>query len=65
MSLNVKIRKIGTSKGIIIPQAVLEMMGLDENDVLEVEVKAGILSLKSIKTDNQNKTSWDEDKPII
>lgn len=39
----VTIRKIGNSRGIVIPYQILERLGLEENDELDiVEVKDGI-----------------------
>lgn len=37
--MNTEIKKIGNSKGIIIPAAIIKMLGLNEKDELDIVVK--------------------------
>ncbi|TWF56742.1 AbrB/MazE/SpoVT family DNA-binding domain-containing protein [Neorhizobium alkalisoli] len=43
--MNVTIRKIGNSEGIIIPKEVLDRMGLKEGDTLQVLEENGSIAL--------------------
>ncbi|KEQ06715.1 AbrB/MazE/SpoVT family DNA-binding domain-containing protein [Pseudorhizobium pelagicum] len=43
--MNVTIRKIGNSEGIIIPKEVLDRMGLKAGDTIEIREENGSLSL--------------------
>lgn len=49
--MNVTIRKIGNSEGIIIPKEVLEQLGLKAGDQMEVNVGNGELQLKAVDED--------------
>ncbi|HHT55017.1 MAG TPA: AbrB/MazE/SpoVT family DNA-binding domain-containing protein [Acholeplasma sp.] len=37
--MNTEIKKIGNSKGVIIPAAIIKMLGLDEKDEMNIVVK--------------------------
>lgn len=37
--MNTEIKKIGNSKGIIIPAAIIKMLGLNEKDEINIKVK--------------------------
>jgi putative addiction module antidote len=43
--MNVTIRKIGNSEGVIIPKEVLDRMGLKAGDSLEIREEKGSLAL--------------------
>ena len=43
--MNVTIRKIGNSEGIIIPKEVLDRMGLKAGDTVEIREESGSISL--------------------
>lgn len=43
--MNVTIRKIGNSEGIIIPKEVLERMGLKAGDTFELKESSGSIEL--------------------
>jgi putative addiction module antidote len=45
-AMNVTIRKIGNSEGLIIPKEVLERLGLKSGDTLELTEDAGQMRLK-------------------
>jgi putative addiction module antidote len=49
--MNVAIRKIGNSEGIIIPKEVLDRMGLKAGDSVNLAEEAGRLVLKPIDDD--------------
>ncbi|KPH10628.1 AbrB/MazE/SpoVT family DNA-binding domain-containing protein [Rhizobium acidisoli] len=49
--MNVTIRKIGNSEGIIIPKEVLDRLGLKTGDTLELQVENGGLTLKPTDED--------------
>ncbi|CDN47304.1 MULTISPECIES: AbrB/MazE/SpoVT family DNA-binding domain-containing protein [Neorhizobium] len=49
--MNVAIRKIGNSEGIIIPKEVLDRMGLKAGDNVNLAEEAGQLVLKPIDDD--------------
>ncbi len=49
--MNVTIRKIGNSEGIIIPKEVLERLGLKAGDQMEMHLGNGELQLKAIEED--------------
>jgi putative addiction module antidote len=49
--MNVTIRKIGNSEGIIIPKEVLDRMGLKAGDNLELRENAGNIELATEQTD--------------
>ncbi len=44
--MNVTIRKIGNSEGVILPKDVLDRMGVKAGDELEVQVEANSLTLR-------------------
>jgi putative addiction module antidote len=44
--MNVTLRKIGNSVGVIIPKEMLDRFGLKEGDELALEAKGGEISLK-------------------
>jgi putative addiction module antidote len=46
--MNITIRKIGNSEGIIIPKEILDRMGLKAGDELAVEEKNGGFELHAI-----------------
>lgn len=49
--MNITIRKIGNSEGIIIPKEVLDRMGLRTGDTLAVEEKDGGFELRPADAD--------------
>lgn len=49
--MNVQIRKIGNSEGIIIPKDVLERHGLKSGDTLELIENNGRIELKTVEDD--------------
>ena len=49
--MNVTIRKIGNSEGIIIPKEVLDRMGLKAGDNLELRESAGNIELATEQSD--------------
>ncbi|WP_029618510.1 AbrB/MazE/SpoVT family DNA-binding domain-containing protein [Pseudorhizobium marinum] len=49
--MNVTIRKIGNSEGIIIPKEVLARMGLKAGDTIEIREENGSLSLITEQAD--------------
>ena len=49
--MNVHVRKIGNSEGIIIPKDVLERYGLKSGDTLELTENNGRIELKAIEDD--------------
>ena len=49
--MNVTIRKIGNSEGVIIPKEVLDRFGLKAGDSLELQTEGGTLSLKPVDED--------------
>ncbi|WP_075288632.1 AbrB/MazE/SpoVT family DNA-binding domain-containing protein [Pararhizobium arenae] len=46
--MNVTIRKIGNSEGVIIPKEVLDRLGLKAGDQLDVQTENGTLQLKPV-----------------
>lgn len=51
--MNVTVRKIGNSEGIIIPKEVLDRMGVKAGDTLELNENSGTLTLRSSDEDFQ------------
>ena len=49
--MNVTIRKIGNSEGVIIPKEILERFGLKAGDSLELRAEGAQLSLKPVNED--------------
>lgn len=49
--MNVTIRKIGNSEGVIIPKEVLDRFGLKAGDSLELQAEDGALYLKPVDED--------------
>ncbi|MEF0939232.1 AbrB/MazE/SpoVT family DNA-binding domain-containing protein [Rhizobium sp. BR 362] len=49
--MNVVIRKIGNSEGVIIPKEVLDRMGLEAGDTLELSMQDGELRLQPTDAD--------------
>ncbi|TCL70286.1 AbrB/MazE/SpoVT family DNA-binding domain-containing protein [Rhizobium sp. BK251] len=49
--MNVTIRKIGNSEGIIIPKEVLDRLGLKAGDALELSTNGGGLHLQPLEED--------------
>ena len=49
--MNVVIRKIGNSEGVIIPKEILERMGLEAGDTLELSMQDGELRLQHTDAD--------------
>ncbi|QWW69023.1 AbrB/MazE/SpoVT family DNA-binding domain-containing protein [Rhizobium sp. WYJ-E13] len=49
--MNVTIRKIGNSEGVIIPKEVLDRFGLKAGDSLDLQAEGGVLSLKPVDED--------------
>jgi putative addiction module antidote len=49
--MNITIRKIGNSEGVIIPKEVLDRMGLKAGDSLDMSENKGELVLKAIDED--------------
>lgn len=49
--MNIAIRKIGNSEGIIIPKEILDRMGLKAGDSVNLAEEAGQLVLKPIDDD--------------
>lgn len=46
--MNVTIRKIGNSEGVIIPKEVLDRLGLKAGDEMEISTKDGSLHMKPL-----------------
>jgi len=59
--LQINIRQIGNSKGVVIPKAILEQVGLDE--AVELSVEGDSLVLRKPK--NQVRINWAEDARLI
>ena len=59
--LQITIRQIGNSKGVVIPKAILEQVGLDE--AVELSVEGDSLVLRKPK--NQVRIHWAEDARLI
>jgi len=59
--LQINIRQIGNSKGVVIPKAILEQVGLDE--AVELSVEGDSLVLRKPK--NQVRIHWAEDARLI
>ncbi|WFU10078.1 AbrB/MazE/SpoVT family DNA-binding domain-containing protein [Rhizobium sp. CB3090] len=49
--MNVVIRKIGNSEGVIIPREILDRMGLEAGDTLELSMQGGELRLQPTDAD--------------
>ncbi|MBB3136372.1 putative addiction module antidote [Rhizobium pisi] len=49
--MNVTIRKIGNSDGIIIPKEVLDRLGLKTGDSLELQMENGGINMKPVDED--------------
>ncbi|AVA21026.1 AbrB/MazE/SpoVT family DNA-binding domain-containing protein [Rhizobium sp. LEGMi198b] len=49
--MNVVIRKIGNSEGVIIPREILDRMGLEAGDTLELSMQDGELRLQPTDAD--------------
>lgn len=49
--MNVTIRKIGNSEGIIIPKEVLSRMGLKAGDTLQISEDGGAIALRPEQAD--------------
>jgi putative addiction module antidote len=49
--MNVIIRKIGNSEGVIIPKEILDQMGLEAGDTLELSMQDGELRLQPTDAD--------------
>ncbi|MBB3568637.1 AbrB/MazE/SpoVT family DNA-binding domain-containing protein [Rhizobium sp. BK491] len=49
--MNVTIRKIGNSEGVIIPKEVLDQLGLGDGDSLELSLKDGGLLMQPADAD--------------
>jgi putative addiction module antidote len=49
--MNVVIRKIGNSEGVIIPREILDRMGLEAGDTLELSMQNGELRLQPTDAD--------------
>ncbi|MDV4158726.1 MULTISPECIES: AbrB/MazE/SpoVT family DNA-binding domain-containing protein [Rhizobium] len=49
--MNVTIRKIGNSEGIIIPKETLDRLGLKTGDSLELQIENGGITLKPADED--------------
>ena len=44
--MHVPIKKIGNSKGVVIPASVLKMLGMNEHDAFILSVKDDVVTLK-------------------
>ncbi len=51
--MNVTLRKIGNSLGVIIPKEMLDRLGMKEGDVLDLESDEKTLHLKNLDEDFQ------------
>jgi len=51
-TMHTKLKKIGNSKGIIIPAGILKVFGLKEHDPLDIEVHNNELVIKKVKAFN-------------
>ena len=49
--MNVTIRKIGNSEGVIIPKEVLDRLGLKSGDVLEMRTNNGEILMQPVEAD--------------
>lgn len=49
--MNVTIRKIGNSEGVIIPKDVLQSLGLKAGDTLQLKTDNGKIKLKPVDED--------------
>lgn len=56
--MKTQIKKIGNSKGILIPSAVIKNLNLNEFDELQIEIKENIIIL--MKVQDFNPKSLDE-----
>jgi putative addiction module antidote len=59
-AVNITVRKIGNSEGIIIPKDVLERVGVRAGDSLELRVEAGGITLHPLENDFQRQLSHAE-----
>lgn len=50
--MNTQIKKIGNSKGIIIPAAIIKILKLNESDELKIKVKGNEIILSKVKDFN-------------
>lgn len=49
--MNVTIRKIGNSEGVIIPKDVLQGLGLKAGDTLQLKIENGEIKLEPVDAD--------------
>ncbi|MBB3351307.1 AbrB/MazE/SpoVT family DNA-binding domain-containing protein [Rhizobium lentis] len=49
--MNVTIRKIGNSEGVIIPKEILDRLGLKTGDSLELQMENGGINLRPAEED--------------
>ncbi len=47
--LNTSIKKIGNSKGVIIPASILKVLGINENDSLDLKIENRQIILSKIE----------------
>lgn len=55
--MNTQIKKIGNSKGIIIPSAIIKTLGLNETDEINVKVDGDKIILSKVNTFNPKSLS--------
>lgn len=51
--MNVTVRKIGNSEGIIIPKEVLDRLGVRAGDTLELKEESGVVTMRPSDGDFQ------------
>ena len=50
--MNTQIKKIGNSKGVIIPSAIIKTLNLEETDQLKIKVKGNQIILSKVEDFN-------------
>ena len=61
--MQINIRKIGNSKGVIIPKPMLTQVGLDDQSVADVIVKNGVIILR--RSSKAARAGWDEAAKVL
>jgi antitoxin MazE len=61
--MQINIRKIGNSKGVIIPKPMLTQVGLDDQSVADVIVKNGVIILR--RSSKAARAGWGEAAKVL